>query len=107
MNLARGRPRRPILRREFDSPEMRAGRGELDAHARAFIRGVAEIDDPAFLLLLGDGIDENQIPSDDERFVQVEEPAMRIDHDRLAVFFEFTALDVFSRGLYGDAGEDS
>ena len=107
LNLARRWPGRPVLRREFDSPEMGAGRGELDAYARALFRSVAQIDDAAFLLFFGDGINEHQIRPEDERFMQVEKTAVRVDHDGLAVFLEFAAFDVYSRGAHGDAREDA
>jgi hypothetical protein len=87
--------RRPILRRKLHSPEMRARREEFHAHARAFFRGVAQIDDPALLLFFGHGVDQHQIAPDLERFMQVEEAAMRVDHDGLAVFLELAASDIF------------
>ena len=107
LNLARRWPGRPVLRREFDSPEMGAGRGEFDAYARALFRGVAQIDDAAFLLFFGDGINENHIAAEDERFVQVEKPSVRVDYNGLAVFLELAAFHILSRGTHRDAREDS
>src|SRR6201987_1419289 len=53
-----GRPRGPGLRREFNATEMRAGREKFDAESCPFVRHIAEVDDPAFLLFFGAGVDQ-------------------------------------------------
>ena len=59
--------RGPILLREFDAPEMRAGREKLHAHARALFGSVAQVDDAALLFFFGRGIDEHQIRAELQR----------------------------------------
>src|SRR5271163_3358889 len=53
---ARDRATWPILRREFDAPEVRAGREEFNSHARAFVGRIAQVDHAALLLFLGDWV---------------------------------------------------
>jgi hypothetical protein len=103
-NLLRGRP---IFLREFNSPEVRAGREEFDADASALVGGFADEDDPALLLFIRRGIIEHELRSDLERLLKVEEAAMGVDDDRLAVLAEFAAVGIAARGADGDAREDS
>ena len=50
----------PILWGEFDTPEVRAWREEFDANSRSLIGSVSQVDDSAFLLFLGDRIDQDE-----------------------------------------------
>jgi len=97
----------PIVLSEFDAPEMRARAEEFDADASAFFRGVAEVDDAAFLLFFSRRIDENQFGAKLERFVQVEQTAMSVDHNRLALSAEFPPFDVLSRRVDRNARKDA
>lgn len=106
MDLAGGGSRRPVLGGEFHAPEVRARGEEFDAYPGAFVGCVAKIDDAALLFFFGDGIDENQIAADDQRFVEIEKPTMRVDHDCLAIFAELAAFDIFAGGADGDAREN-
>jgi hypothetical protein len=106
MDRARGSPHGPVLGGEFNSPEMRAWREKFDAYACAFFRGIAKIDDAALLLFLGGWVDENYFRADLKLFLEIEQAAMRVNHDRLAIFPEFLSEDVLSRCAHGNAGED-
>lgn len=97
----------PIVLREFDAPKMRARAQELDTDAGAFFGGVAKVDDAAFLLFFGCGIDENQFGAKLERLVQVKQAAVRINHDGLAFRAEFPAFDVLARRVNRDSREDA
>ena len=97
----------PILLGKFDAPEMRARAEELDADARTLFGGVAEVDDPAFLLFIGRGIDENQLGANFERLVEIEQAAMSVDYNRLALRAEFPAFDVLSGRMDRNAREDA
>lgn len=99
--------RRPILLREFDAPEMRAGAQELDADACAFIGSVPQIDDAALLLFLGDGIDQDEVGAHFEILVDIKKGAMGVDDDGLAVFVEFLATVIAAGDAHGYAGEDA
>ena len=86
---------------------MRAGGKEFHPDTRAFFGRVAEVDDPAFLLFFGDGIDEHDFGAERERFLQIKQAAMRVDDDGLAVLAEFLAIAIFGRSAHGDAREDA
>ena len=86
---------------------MRRGREEFDADALAFVVRFAEKDDAGFLLLLREGIGENEDGVHGERLVQVHQAAVRIDHDRLAFRAKFAALEILPLGLHGDTREDA
>src|ERR1700728_556579 len=99
--------RGPILLREFDAPEMRAGAEKLYADTRATLGRVAEIDHAALLLFFRGGIDEHQIRAELELLVQIEQAAVRVDHDGLALGAELLAQNVLALRLHGDAREDA
>jgi hypothetical protein len=95
------------LRCEFNAPEMGARREKLNSDARALLGSIADIYDPAFLLFLGHRIDERDIRAHFKRLVQVEQAAMRVDHDGLAVFTKLPPVRVLARRAYRYAREDS
>ena len=97
----------PIVLSKFDAPEMRARAEEFDADASAFFRGVAEVDDAAFLFFFSRRIDENQFRAKLERFVQVEQTAVSVDNDRLALGAEFPPFDVLPRRVDRNARKDA
>ena len=92
--------------RELDAPEMRAGAQEFNSHARALLGSVAQIDDAAFLLFLGRGIDEHDIRSELQFLIQIEQTAVGVDHDCLAFRPEFLAEHVFALRLDRNPGKD-
>src|SRR5579862_1128543 len=96
----------PIGLREFHTPEVRAGREEFDAHARPLVRGVADVDDPALLLFLGGRVDQDHLGAKLKRFLEIDEPAVRVDHDRLADLAELAAVGVLPGGADRQAGKD-
>jgi hypothetical protein len=102
--VSRG-PRGPILRSEINTPEMRARGKELNANPCAFFGQIANINDATFLLFFGDGIDQHHIRAEFERFLQVEQAAMSIDHDGLAVLAKFPAVGILARGADRDSRE--
>jgi hypothetical protein len=97
----------PILLRELDAPEMRARAEKLDADARTFLRCVAHVDDAALLLFLGGGIDEDQFRPEFEHLIQIEQAAVGVDHDRLALGAKSPAFYVLPFRMNGDAREDT
>src|SRR5882762_5086938 len=86
---------------------MGAGREKLYSDARAFFGSIADIYDPAFLLFLGHRIDQRNVRAQFQRLVQVEQTAMRVDHDGLAVFTKLPPVRVLARSAHGYAREDS
>jgi len=86
---------------------MRAWAEKLDADARAFFGGVAQINDAAFLLFLCGGVDENEFGAEFERLIQIKQAAVSVDHDRLALRAEFPAFQVLPLCLHGDPCEDA
>jgi hypothetical protein len=98
---------RPILRREFDSPEVRAGREKFDSDAGTFFGCVAEVDDAAILFFFRAGINQHQLRAHFEFGLQVKETAMSIDDDGLAGFLKFLSQQVSAGGAHRNAGEDA
>jgi hypothetical protein len=86
---------------------MRAWGKEFDTDTCTLFGGVAEIDDAAFLLFFGDGIDQDDFGTERERFLEIEQAAMGVDDDGLAVLAEFLAIAIFGHSAHGDAGEDA
>ena len=105
MDWAGGGANGPILRGEFNAPEMRAWGKKFHAHASAFFGCVAEIDDAAILFFFGGGIDEDHIRAELQLLLKIEEAAMRVDDDRLAAFPEFFSEHVLSGRANRDTGE--
>lgn len=97
----------PVLGSELDAPEVRGGGEEFDADASALFGGVAEVDDAALLLFLGDGIDEDEVGAHFEILVDIKKGAMGVDDDGLAVFVEFLATVIAAGDAHGYAGEDT
>lgn len=91
----------PVRRGEIDAPKMRAGCEKLDADARAPLRCVADVDHAAFLLFFRHRIRQNKIFAEAERFVQIEQAAVCVDDDGLAVFAELAPLDILPAGAHG------
>lgn len=86
---------------------MRAGREEFHPDARSLLGRVAEVDHPALLLFFRHRIDKGDIRAHLKSFMQVEQAAMRVDHDGLAVFPELPAIGVLARRAHGYAREDA
>jgi hypothetical protein len=105
--LLGGRPYGPILLCEFDTPKMRARGEKFDAHARAFFGCIAEIDHTAFLFFFGDGIDEHDFGAKRERFLQIEQAAVRVNDDGLAILAEFLTIAIFGHGAHRNSREDA
>jgi hypothetical protein len=97
----------PILLGELDAPEMRTGAEKLDTDARPLFGCVAHVDDAALLLFLGCGIDEDEFQAELEHFIQIEQAAVSVDHDRLALGAKLPALYVLPLGVNGDARKDA
>ena len=97
---------RPVLRREFDAPEVRARREKFNSHACALFRGIAQVDHAAFLLFFGDGVDKHHFRANLKLFLQVEEASVGVNHDRLAIFAKFLSQDVPTRRAYGNSREN-
>jgi len=85
---------------------MWAGRKKLDAHAGPFVRSVAEIHYPAFLLFFRHWIDEDQFSSEFQRPLDVKQPAVRVDDHGLAVFAELASVNILAGGTHWNARED-
>src|SRR5471032_969318 len=96
---------RPILRSEIHAPEMGAGRKKFNTYTHPFFGSIAKINHSAFLLFLSHGINQHQVCTQCDLFLEVKQPSVSVDHDRLAVLPEFTAMDALARGAHGYAGE--
>ena len=86
---------------------MRRGSEEFDADALAFIGGIAEKNDAAFLLFLREGIGEDEHGVHVERLVQVHQAAVRVDHDGFAGFAEAAIVGILSRDHHAHPHEDA
>jgi hypothetical protein len=96
----------PILGGELDTPEVRAGREEFDADARALIGSVSQIDNAAFLLFFCDRIDQDKVGAQFDGLLKVEEATMSVDDNGLTVLAELAAVGIFPCRTDGDARED-
>ena len=105
MNGVAGRARRPVLRSKIHTPKMRAGRMKFNSNARALLRRVSHVNDAAFLLFFRHRIDQRQVRAQLERFVQIEQPAVRVDDNGLAVLAELASLHVLARSAHRYARE--
>jgi hypothetical protein len=97
----------PILRGEIDTPEMRAGGKEFNTDTCALFGSVAQIDDAAFLFFFGDGIDEHDFGAERERFLQIKQAAVRVNHDGLAVLAEFPAVAILGHRAHRYSRENA
>jgi hypothetical protein len=86
---------------------MRARRKEFDADTCALFGRVTKINYSAFLFFFGDWIDQHDFGAERESFLQIEQAAMRINDDGLAVLAEFLAIAVFGHGAHGNSREDA
>jgi hypothetical protein len=94
--------RGPVCLRKFDAPEVWAGGQEFHTYAGPFIGGIAQIHDAAFLFFLGNGIDEDKFRTQFERFLQVKQATVGVDHNRMAALPEFPPVGAFSTRAHGD-----
>ncbi len=94
--------RRSIRFGKLQAPEVRSRRQKLQTHALASIRNISQINDAALLLFIGHGIDDLHLPAEFHSFIQIDEAALRIYHDRLARLAEFVALGVEAAHLHAD-----
>ena len=97
----------PILLCKFHTPEMRAWREELHSNSCPLIRSISHINDTAFLFFFGGGIHQHKLGAKIEFLLQIEESAVRIDYDGLAVFAKFAACVTLAFGLDRNAREDA
>jgi len=86
---------------------MRGGREEFDADALALVGKVADKNDAAFLLFFGYRVDQKNVGAEFDFRLHVEQRAMSVDDDGLAVLTEFAALGGLARGAHGNAREDA
>ena len=92
----------PIGCSEFYAPELRTRNEKLNADAGSLVRGLADIYDTAFLLFVGNGVDEGNVGAYVNGFSEVDQAAVSIDHDGLAVVAELAAhlIDSFGPHRY-------
>src|SRR5713101_3783754 len=95
----------PIGPSELHAPETRRRGEELDADALSLLRGIAQKHDAAFLLFLGEGVDQHNHRAVFDRLVQIEQPAVRIDDNRFASLADFPAVEVLAGGHDAHAHE--
>jgi len=86
---------------------MRGGREEFDADALTFVGKVANENDAAFLLFFGDRIDQQDVGAHFEFGLHVEQGAVSVDDDGLAILAELAAGGGFARGAHWNAREDA
>ena len=72
----------------------------------AFVGGIAEKHDAAFLLFLCERIGENDHGVHGERLIEVEQAAVRIDDDRLAGLSEAALVGILARSDHAHPHED-
>src|SRR5712692_10487686 len=75
---------RPVPGDEVHAPEVRGRREKLQTDALAFVGGIAEIYDAAFLIFLGEGVGQDHHGIHFERLVEVKQAAVGINDDSLA-----------------------
>ena len=92
-------------RREFHAPKSRSRREEFDAHAAAFVGILSEINDAAFLLVLSRRIREDKHGSHLQILVEIEQTAVRADHDGFAGLAEAAAPLILADENYANAHE--
>jgi hypothetical protein len=97
----------PVGMREFHAPKVGRRSDKFEAHAPALVGIVAEIDHSAFLVLLREGIGEDEKRSHLQVLVEVEQSAMGVDHDSLAGVTKAAALQILARKLHAHPHEDS
>jgi hypothetical protein len=97
---------RPILRGEIDTPEMGTGRKKFNTNTHPFLGSVANINHSAFLLFLSYGINQHQVCAQCDLFLKIKQPSVSVDHDRLAVLPEFTAMNALARCAHRYTGEN-
>lgn len=97
----------PVGLRELDAPEPRRWAEEFDPNALALVGIVTEINDPALLFLLREGIRKDQQSSHLQILVKVNQASVRIDDDRLRGGAEAAALLILPRQHHPNAHEDS
>lgn len=85
---------------------MRCGGEKLEAYALAFVGGIAEKHDAAFLLFLCERIGENDHGIHGERLIEVEQAAVRIDDNRIAGLSEAALVGILARGDHAHPHED-
>ena len=86
---------------------MRRWSKKLDAYALAFIGGVTQKNDAAFLLFLRERVCEDEHCIHAERLVEAKQATVRIDQDGFTGLAEPAAVGVFSRSDHAHAHEDS
>ncbi len=86
---------------------MRRRRYKLQAHALAFSTIITEINDAAFLFLLGEGIGDGQQRPNFQGFRGVEKAAVGIYDNALASFAEATPVAVFPGNHHAYAHENA
>jgi len=85
---------------------MRRRSKKFDPHALAFIGGVAEKYDAAFLFFLRKWIGEDEHGAHIERLVQIHQAAVGVDHDRFASLAEAAVIGVLPRNHHAHPHED-
>ena len=84
---------------------MGARREKFDADTRALLGCVAQVNHAAFLFLFGAGIDENEVRAELKFVLQINESAVRVDDDRVAVLAKFAPVIGSSLRADGNAGK--
>jgi hypothetical protein len=97
----------PILRSEIHAPKMWTRRKKLHADTRPFFGRVAKINHSAFLLFFSHGINQYQVCAESKFLLNVEQPSVGVDHDRLAILSELTAVDALARRSHRYASENA
>lgn len=89
-------PRRGL---KINSPEMRSRCQELHAYANALAPTVSQVHNPAFLFFLGFGIHQYQHLPVVHFMPQVQQPAMRANHQSFAHLAKLPPLMAAPQGL--------
>ncbi len=97
----------PIGRSKIHTPKMRGGRKKLYANALPLLGEVADKYHAAFLLLFGDGVDQDNVRAQFHFRLHVKQSAVSIDDDGLAILAEFPAYSGLARSTDRYASKDA
>src|SRR5208282_370589 len=88
----------PVRGRKLDAPKVGRRGDKFKAEALAPLGGAANIDHAAFLILFGGGTAQGNQGAHLHFRVQIQQGAVRVDHDGLRLFGEAMAAGVAPRG---------
>jgi hypothetical protein len=98
---------RPILWREGDAPELRAGRREFEADFSFIAADRSEEDDGTFLFFRGAFVLQIDKAAAGQARLKKDQRAVGIDRERFGFFIKWLALRILTVKADGDLHEDA